>query len=165
MCSWTPKELCSCSNHSHSINRLLMGLWSQPNTESSVYRNTYHTSIKSYTRHIPPNNCHRMPGSGFSTQLTWESRPLSGWDLPRLGPRTDLKENTALIHMSHSGLYSPTGTTALQSWKPEIQECVLSSHGENRSFDSEWRLIGRLLDVSQTKLKYHPKICCSQIIV
>lgn len=64
MCSWTPKESCPCSNHSHSINRLLMGLWSQPNTESSVYRDTYHTSIKSYTRHIPPNNCHRMPGLG-----------------------------------------------------------------------------------------------------
>lgn len=50
ICSWTPKESCPRSHHSHCINRLLMSPQSEPNTESSVYKNTYHTgstSIKS----------------------------------------------------------------------------------------------------------------------
>lgn len=64
MCSWTPKELYHCSYHSLSVNRLLTGLWSEPNTESSVYKNTHRTrgtSVRSYTRHAAPNNCRRMP--------------------------------------------------------------------------------------------------------
>lgn len=105
-CSWTPKELCPCSYHSHSINRLLMDLWSQPNTVSPVY-----TKTRIIQGTHPSNHIHGIlhqttvtecqAGVQHAADLREHGAVEMGDALIRT--MNGLKGN--LIHMSHSRVF------------------------------------------------------------
>lgn len=94
----------------------------------------------SYKEHI-----HHIIYTAYSTKQLSANARLGVQSAADLGGRAAVGTRPALTRfkgggsvLSHSGLYSWAGTTALQRWKPEIQECFpRSCRGENGSFDSE----------------------------